>query len=294
MALARIAGEKARSARCCHRRHPMDTFLATLHLAAFVALGFGLALPSVRRVAITLLVAAVLGSLGEVIRGPAERTLETVHTYAGFDGAALEASMVRFPTGTVTAAGWHWFVPFAAFAGLWIGILVWLQKRPLRSAFFLPLGYAWTASAAWIAMQMLAAPGEVVQPFGADRFLFAAGLAGALVAARTIPKFVFVLLAVSLSTIAGRLPIALFSKFASDRHLGTSLDVTNVRDIVNPMTQMQFDPPLQPGSSEQQFWLIWLEHVIVFPSLYLMSLVGVAFALFMFHHHGPASEAKRD
>jgi len=271
----------------------MDTFLAILHLAAFLALGFGLALPRARRVAITLLAAAALGSVGSVLGGPTERTLETVHTYAGFDGASLEASMVRFPTGTVTAAGWHWVVPFAAFAALWVVVLVRLGQRPLRSALLLPLAYAWTASAAWIGMQMLAAPSEVVQPFGADRFLFPAGLAGALVAARSIGRFPFVLLAVSLSTIAGRLPIALFSKVASDRRLGTTLDVTDVRDIVNPMTQMQFDPPLVPGSGQQQFWLVWLEHVIVFPSLYLMSLAGVAFALFMFHHHGPETEPQR-
>jgi hypothetical protein len=61
-----------------------------------------------------------------------------------------------------------------------------------------------------------------------------------------------------------------------------------VRDIVNPMTQLQFDPRLQPGSAEQQFWLIWLEHVIVFPALYLLSLTGIAFGVWMFHRHGPA------
>ena len=263
----------------------MDTFLAILHLAAFIALGLGLALPRLRRPAITLLAAGALGGIGSVVDGPAERTLETVHTYAGFEGSALETSMVRFPTGTVTAVGWHWVVPFTAFALLWIAVLVRLGQRPLKSAFALPLAFAWTAAAMWAGMQLLAAPSEVVQPFGVDRFLFPAGLAAALIAARTMPKLFRVLLAVSLSALAGRLPVALFSKIASDRHLGTSLDVTNVRDIVNPMTQMQFEPRLVPGSGEQQFWLIWLEHVIVFPSLYFMSLAGVAFCVFMFHHH---------
>ena len=89
----------------------------------------------------------------------------------------------------------------------------------------------------------------------------------------------------SASTIAARLPAAIFSKYASDHHLGTSLDISTVRDIVNPMTQMQFDPRLDPGSGAQQFWLIWLEHVIFFPGVYVMSLLGIAFGLHMFHRH---------
>ena len=83
-----------------------------------------------------------------------------------------------------------------------------------------------------------------------------------------------------------RLPAALFSKYSSDAHLGGVLDVSSVRDIVNPMTQMQFEPPLAAGSGQQQFWLIWLEHVIFFPAVYAMSLFGIAFALWMFHKHG--------
>jgi hypothetical protein len=51
------------------------------------------------------------------------------------------------------------------------------------------------------------------------------------------------------------------------------------------MTQMQFEPRLVAGSSEQQFWLIWLEHVIFFPAVYLMSLFGIAFGLWLYHRH---------
>ena len=265
----------------------MDLLLGSLHLLAFVATALSLAVPAVRRVAIALLAVAAAGSLLGALTGPDPRSLTTVHTYAGFEGSALEVSMVRFPTGTVEAAGFAWALPFAGFAALWIGVLVVLGRRQLQSALVLPLLFAWTATAAWIGMQLCASPSEVVQPLGLDRFLFPAGLATALLAARTQPRFWRVLLAISAGTIAARLPAALFSKVASDQHLGTSLDVTLVRDIVNPMTQTQFEPRLVPGSGAHQFWLIWLEHVIVFPTLYLLSLAGVAFATFMFHQHTP-------
>ncbi len=271
----------------------MDHLIAFLQLAAFVALGLGLALPRTRRIAVGTLAIAALAGLGAGFTGPERRTLETVHTFAAFAGVDQEVSMVAFPTGTVEAAGFAWPLPFAAFALVWCVVLLRLGERPLRSAIVLPLLAAWSAMAAWIGMQLLAAPSPVVQPLGLDRFLYPAGLATALVAARTIPKFLPVLLTISAVTMAARLPAALFSKYASDQRLGTSLDVTRVIDIVNPMTQMQFDPRLAPGSSEQQFWLIWLEHVIMFPAFYLLSLVGVAFGVFMFHHHGGTPDERR-
>ena len=52
------------------------------------------------------------------------------------------------------------------------------------------------------------------------------------------------------------------------------------------MKQMQFDPKLEMGSPEQEFWLIWLEHIIFFPTIYLMSLFGIGFGVYMWHKHG--------
>lgn len=268
---------------------PMDLLLAFLHLAAFVGLGFGLAMPRARRLAMGLLGLAAATGFGMAVTGPERRTLTTVHTYAGFEGDAQEVSMVSFPTGTVEASGTAWALVFGAFAAIWILVLWSLKDRPLRNALVLPLLFAWSATATWLGMQMVAAPAEVVQPLGLDRFLYPAGLAVALVAARNCKRFVTLLLVIGGSALAARLPAAIFSKIASDRTLGTSLDIGTVRDIVNPMTQMQFDPRLEPGSGAQQFWLIWLEHVIMFPAIYLLSLVGIAFGVFMFHHHGADS-----
>lgn len=269
----------------------MDVLLACLHIAAYVALGLALPVPALRRSAqAALLVAAAVGiALG--LTGPAERTLETVHTYAGFAPASYEISMVAHPTGTATAPGWQWPLPWAAFALVWVVVLQGIGCRPLRSPFALPLAFAWSALAAWLAMQALAAPAALVQPVGLDRFLFPAGLALALVAARTASGLLPMILLISAGTFGARLPVAIWSKIASDQRLGTTLDVTDVVDIVNPIRQTQFEPRLVAGSAEQQFWLIWLEHVIVFPALYLLSLAGIAFGVHMFHRHGPATDA---
>ncbi|MBX3464462.1 MAG: hypothetical protein KF830_14930 [Planctomycetes bacterium] len=265
----------------------MDVLLACLHLAAYVATGLALPLPRLRRPAIAVLLAAAVAGVVHGLVGPAERTLATVHTYAGFQGADFEVSMVSFPTGTAAAAGWAWPLPFLAFALLWAGWLRALGDRTPRQPLVPALAMAWTATAAWLGMQHLAAPAAVVQPIGLDRFLFPAGLALAIGAARTCQGLLPLFVTLSAGTLGARLPAALWSKYASDQRLGGCLDVGSVIDVVNPMTQMQFEPRLEPGSPAQQFWLIWLEHVLVFPSLHLLSLAGIAFGVHMFHRHGP-------
>jgi hypothetical protein len=223
--------------------------------------------------------------LGVGFADAGERRLTTVHTYAGFEGISQEVSMVSFPTGEFVAPGWQWPLPFAGSAVAWIVVLLALHRRPVQSPLLLPLLFAWSAAACWLGLQALAAPGMLVQPLGPDRFLWPAGLAAALLAARRARGFVALFVAVAATTMLARLPLALFSKLASDGRWGTVLDVSSVRDIVNPMTQMQFEPRLEPGSGQQQFWLIWLEHVIFFPAVHLMSLLGIAFGAWMFHRH---------
>ncbi|MEO6595156.1 MAG: hypothetical protein ABIP94_10430 [Planctomycetota bacterium] len=264
----------------------MDVLLACLHGVAYVALAFALPLPRARGLAMGLLLVAAAASVVAGGLGDGERTLTTVHTYAGYDGAAQEVSMVSFATGTATAPGWQWPLPFAAFAGFWLLVLWSLRQRQPKNACLLPLLFAWSGTAAWLGMQHLAAPSAIVQPIGLDRFLYPAGLALSLLAARSARSLLVLFVTLSASTIAARLPAAVFSKYASDHHLGTSLDISTVRDIVNPMTQMQFDPRLEPGSGAQQFWLIWLEHVLIFPAVYCLSFLGIAFGAYMFHKHG--------
>lgn len=261
----------------------MASLLTAVHLLAYLLLALSLAFPALRRLTMLALGAAAIAGVACGCSESGERSLTTIHTYAGFESNNLEVSMVRFPTGTVQAKCWQWPLPFAGFAMLWILLLAAMERRQLGNPLLFPLALAWTATATWLGMQMLAAPAEVVQPFGLDRFLWPAGLATALLAARSAKSMLLLFVWISAGTLGARLPAALFSKVASDLQLGGCLDVSSVRDIVNPMTQMQFEPRLEPGSGQQQFWLIWLEHVIFFPGVYVMSLLGIAFGLHMFH-----------
>lgn len=263
----------------------MDALITCLHLAAYLAAALGLAVPTWRRAAVLVLAVAALASLAAGLSHGGERSLTTVHTYAGFEGDQQEVSMVSFPTGTVSAPAWQWAACFAGFAAAWAAALWALRDRPLRNPLVAPLLFAWSATATWLCMQAAAAPSEVVQPLGLDRFLWPAGLASSLLVCRRAKSFAALFVQMGLAVSLARLPAALFSKFASDGKVGTTLDVSSVRDIVNPMTQMQFEPRLQFGSPEQQFWLIWLEHVLFFPAVYMMSLFGIAFGLWLYYRH---------
>lgn len=271
----------------------MDVPIALSHATGFLLVALALALANLplRRLAIAwLVVSAGLTLFAGLTDDGTDgvRTLETVHHYAGYEGVNLDVGMVPFRTHTHTADAGLWPLPWAAFAAFWIVVLWSLRGRALKSAWILPLLLAWSATATWLSMQFLAAPAAVVQPIGLDRFLWPAGLALALVAARRCGGAQQLALTVGGGIMLARLPAALFSSYASAEHIGTSLDIHLVRDIVNPMTRMQFEPRLEIGSGQQAFYLIWLEHLIIFPALYLMSLFGVAFGVFMFHKHGPA------
>jgi hypothetical protein len=268
----------------------MDLFIGLAHLFAFLALGIGLAVPRGRPPAqIALAAAALLGVLHAAL-GPAVRSLTTVHHYAGYEGAALEVAMRGFPTGTFTAPGWQWPLPFLFFAVAWILVLRGLGPRRPRTSLLLPLLFAWTATACWLLQQVLAAPAATVQPAGLDRFLWPAELAFVVLAARCARGLWPLTVMVSCAVVAARLPAALFSKLASELRLGTCLDVSAVVDIVNPMTKQMFDPPLVAGSAVQQFWLIWLEHVIIYPALHSLGMFGIALGLYLWyrHEHDPA------
>lgn len=287
-ATGRVAAKERHPDRAL--RSPMDLILALLHTACYLLLAAALAWPRLGRIAAAALLGVALVSVLYGVFGPAERQLVTTHTFVAYAGNELEPGPVHFPTGTQRAPGWQWPLPFLGFAVLWAGV-VWRRRggKAPRNPFVLPIAFAWTATAAWLGMQWLAAPAEIVQPIGLERFLWPAGFALTLLLSWSSTQFRYVVLALSLGVVAQRLPAALFSKYASDHALGTSLDVSGIVNIVNPMTRLQFEPPLVAGSAEQQFWLIWAEHVFVFPAFFLLSFAGVAFAAFMIRkHHGMA------
>jgi len=261
----------------------MDLLAALLQGASFLAFAAALCRPAAGRLAAGIGVAAALFCVAYGIGGPTERELVCTHGVVAYEGMALEPALVHVPTETVRAAGVLWPLPYAAFALVWSALL-W-RRRTFRSPWLLPLLLGWSALAAWLCMQKLAAPAEVVQPAGLERFLWPAGLAMALRLAAQAPRFLPLLLQIAIGTAALRLPAALFSKLASDQHLGTGLDVSAIVDIVHPITRQQFQPRLESGSFEQQFWLIWAEHVLVIPAFHLMSFAGIAFAVWLMHKH---------
>jgi hypothetical protein len=263
----------------------MDLLISLSHVLAFLVLAFALAMPGFRRAGAALLLGIAVLTGAAALLGDGPRTLETVHTFAGYEGSAMEVSMVSFPTGTFTAAAGMWAVPFAAFAACWILILLSLKQRWVKSPWILPLLFAWSGLLLWLAEQYFAAPALLVQPIGLDRFLWPAGLCLCLVASKQCKSLLAVFVTIGAGITLGRLPAAFFSLYASNHELGTCLDIHAIRDIVNPMTQMQFEPRLEAGSEQQQFWLIWLQHVIFYPAVYLMSLFGIGFGTYMFHKH---------
>ncbi|MBK8096730.1 MAG: hypothetical protein IPK26_06460 [Planctomycetes bacterium] len=259
----------------------METAVAIVHIVCYIALAAGLIAPRLGGLATAVLaVGAVLTAVGAAML-PANATLTVTHTYQGYEGHNLEVSPIHFPVETVTAPGWQWPLPFALFCAVWAAILLWRRSATTTGPFLLPLTMAWTAAATWLLMQKLAAPSAIVQPVGIDRFLFPAGVAMAVLIARSAGSLRRTLLMVCVGTVAARLPIAMFSKLASDRRWGTALDIHSITDIVNPLNQMQFDPPLVIDDPRQQFWMIWAEHVFGFPAFYLMSLFGIAFGVCM-------------
>ena len=268
----------------------MDLLISLSHVLAYVMLALALAFPRFRRAGVAVLAVVAILTAGVAATGEGERTLETVHTFAGFEGSAMEISMVSFPTGTFTAGASAWAVPFFAFAAFWIAVLLLLKDRDVQSPWVVPMLFAWTGLTVWLGEQYLAAPSMLVQPIGIDRFLWPAGLLLCMVASKQCKSLIAVFVTISAGIMIARLPAALFSKYASSMAIGTSLDIHTIRDIVNPMTRMQFDPRLEIGSAEQEFWLIWLEHIIFYPAVYLMSLFGIGFGTYMWHKHGDKPE----
>ena len=123
----------------------------------------------------------------------------------------------------------------------------------------------------------------LVTPLAFDRALFPACIAACFLLAIQIRRVPLVLAWLSVLVTFGRLPLALFGTFATQREFGTSLDVHSITMFVDPFAQSPVQVAQQ--SSEQLAWLIWLPNLLVMPALYMLSLSGIAFAITMFVTH---------
>lgn len=261
--------------------------------ALWVLPALGLCAPAARRKvawatgAVGLLL-VVLGLLGTGAApgpdGSPVRTLQVTSTFAAYAEDGFEVTPRDFPIETVSAPAWAWTLPMAGYAA--IAMLVLLAAGARRPGpWLVPVALAWCALAALLGAQKLAGPAAAVQPYGVDRVLFPMSLAMGVMAGRQCDRLAPMFFQLVVCLFAMRLPVALFSKLASDLHWGTSLDIHTITAFVNPLAEHEVET--EPGSVQQQAWLIWAQHLGFVPAFYLMSVGGVAFVVQTYRVHGP-------
>ncbi len=261
--------------------------------ALWVLPAVGLCAPAARRkiamatgaVGVLLLVLGLLGTgAAPGADGRLVRTLEVTSTFAAYAEDGFEVTPRDFPVETVSAAPWAWTLPMAGHAAL--AVLVLLAAGTRRPGpWLVPVVLGWSALAALLAAQKLAGPAAAVQPYGVDRVLFPMSLAMGVMAGRQCDRLAPMFFQLVVCLFAMRLPVALFSKLASDLHWGTSLDIHSITAFVNPLAEHEVET--EPGSAQQQAWLIWAQHLGFVPAFYLMSVGGVAFVVQTYRVHGP-------
>jgi hypothetical protein len=257
--------------------------LLLFELGGALLAALALARPQARSVAAGMLFALAGAAVGYALfQGGTERTLTVVHSFVAYVGNRLETK--DFEIEVTRAPEYAWSLLAALFAAGWGAVALLSATRPSRPApalhpFFWPLALAWTGCALLLAWEKAAAPAELLRPAGLDRILLPAGIAAAVLLAERCRSLPLTLAWLTLFITACRLPIACFGTLATHGELGTSLDVHSVVHFANPLAQQPVE--VEPGSTEQLAWLVWAPHLLVYPSFYLLSLGGLAFARLM-------------
>jgi hypothetical protein len=261
----------------------IDFLLVTTQLLVSLGISLAIAYPRGRPAAAIGLTALGVATLIAALSSGGERSLTVTATFPAYDELLIVPT--AFAVEDVTAPSPIWALLTAAFAGLW-ALWAWARRRgPVPGPFTLPLALAWTSTALWLALQKSAAPAILVQPHGLDRFLWPATLVAGLILAKRCERVVHLILYLSLFIALGRLPIAIFSVLASNNHWGTTLDISSITLFANPLVQQPIE--VTAGSTDQHLWLIWLQHMVMMPGIYMMSIGGIAFATFLYLKHAP-------
>lgn len=261
--------------------------LTLLQLTCLCCLALGILRPTNRASVALLLAISALGAvIFAVFSAGQERSLELTHSFVAFIGNEIKDK--QFPIETVVAP--------ATWAPLcWLGFslpwALWMWRRRPKSAanadpchpFWVPLTLAVTGCALSLAWEKAAAPTELIDPVPFDRYLVPATFVGAVLLAQRCRSLPLTLSWLILLVTMCRLPLVLFSTLASQNSWGTSLDVHSIMVFANPL--MQYPVEVTAASSEQFAWLIWGPHLFVYPSLYMLSFGGIAFAAVMFAQH---------
>ena len=265
-----------------------------LQLAASSAIGVGCARPGLprRRAATGLAIGATILILAAaavaVSQGFATtRSLELVHRFqAILDG--VDVGQKDFPIGVRTAPASIWLVLAGCFLGCWAAILF-VAKRQSLPAFVTLLGWAWSALALQFALELAAAPRDVVHPFAFDRALYPIALTSAVMLAEQRHGVVAALFSQVLLVELSRLPLVVLGILASHGSWCLSVDVHATTRFVNPFSRQEMF--VEPLSYEQLGWLVVAPHGILLPSFYVLSTGGLLYCISMFRRYGTPKAA---
>lgn len=259
----------------------LDFLLVSVQILALLGIGLAIVYPRGRGPVAAFLLALAVAAAVAAVASPDPRSLTVTATFPAYDELLIVPT--AFEVDEVDAPGWIWAGLGAGFALAW-AVWAWSRRRTAPPGpFALPLVLAWSSAALCLLLQKSAAPEALVQPAGLDRGLWPATLACGLLLAARCERLVHLALYLSLFIALGRLPIAIVGVLASNNHWGTSLDISSITLFANPVVGQPIE--VSPGSTDQQMWLIWLQHLVMMPGIYMMSIGGIAVAAFLYQKH---------
>lgn len=217
-----------------------------------------------------------------------QRTLDVTNWFPGL--SQHEVSAKEYLVSTETYAGGWWAAALAGFWGVWASWALYtdyVHRRRNAGApdtnpghpLVMPLALAWGCVALWVCLQPLAAPEILIQPAGIDRVLLPATFAAAMLVAARAERYLTLFVMLGVFIYLTRVPVALAMSIFSDNEWGTALDVHKVTSFADPMSQRSVR--VDPHDHRQSAWLIYAQQLIILPTLFMMSLGGICFFLFM-------------
>ncbi len=246
--------------------------------ACLAAAAAGL-LPRARWPGVLLLAGAGVCAALAVAEGSPARSLDIVLEHPAFVGNQVEPK--AFLIETTEAPGYAWGLASALFC-LVLGLAA-LAQLPARTPQLWPFVLAWGGIALALALEKLAAPAAVVA-FRLHGACWLATIVAAVTLARTRPRLIVYAAVLLLLTTLIWLPAAVFGTLATRAHWGTSLDVHSIEFCAHRLARTPLT--LEPGSTQQLWYLVWAPLLMVFPLVTWISAGGVGFLLLMAQREG--------
>ena len=270
-------------------RPPMP-WLAVAAIACLAVILTGLCAPRARGRAAIVLAAACSACFGY---GLAARhgscTLRVENSFPAFMENVI--SDKAFFIESVTAPCWQWPALLGGLFALWTVWLVVSFGRGKPPAVVTAAAFVWLGVATILSLEKAAAPAELVGWIAVEVVCLFGTLCCAFLMARIGVRVRVFFAVLILFTTLVRVPIALFSAWATQHRLGTHLDVHPIRFFANWFTQESVD--VAAGSSEQLLHLVWLPLLLVFPMITFLIAGGIGFAVLMFVQHPPPAAQPR-